>query len=404
MVVIDAAADAPPECPIGTTAFCSSNALVTCDGSGQVLGTETCVLGCNTTETRCMKVDPSNSFASFFDEAAGSTDLVLSGATTIDTDAGTIVDQSGTRTPLTSQPGAVLVIKVKSFTTGGIITVQGTRALVILSGGDVVIDHDINVNGRGEINGPGAIVNNAACRGGTPAASNANGGAGGGGGGFGTAGGSGGTGGSPVIAAGTAGAIAGNAELIPLRGGCPGGSSSYATANHFPGGAGGAVQIVSGTSIALGAGAAILANGAGAKGPSNQIFCLVDNPCGNGHGGGAGGGVLLEAPVVTMDATAGIFANGGGGKCGVFGSAQSGQRSTSAASGQTCGADTGSGGNGAATGIAAQNGANGLNDDPVGGGGGGGMGRIRVNLPLGTTFTPGGSVSGVLSQGTLQTR
>lgn len=404
----DAAIDAPPECPVGTTALCSGNGLVTCDGEGNITNTETCALGCNATETRCNKVDPSNGLAAMLDEAAASTDLLLSGATTINTDAGTIVDQTGMRTPLTSQvngsPIGSLVIKVKSFTTGGNISVEGTRALVILSGEDVVINHDINVSARLDVNGPGAITNNASCRGGAPAANNADGGAGGGGGGFGTAGGTGGTGGIPVIAGGTAGMIAGNPELVPLRGGCPGGVSSYNSGgSHAPGAGGGAIQIVSGTRISVGDNAAILANGSGARGPAS-VFCVVDTPCGNGYGGGAGGGVLLEAPVVTLAATAGIFANGGGGKCGVSGSGQAGQRSTTPATGQTCSGDTGSAGNGAAGATGATNGGNGLNDDPVGGGGGGGMGRIRVNLPLGMTFVPAGTVSGVQSQGALQVR
>jgi hypothetical protein len=269
----------------------------------------------------------------------------------------------------------------------------------------VKIDHDISVSARLEVNGPGAILSSSTCRGTDAAASNSNGEPGGGGGAFGTVGGKGGNGGSPVITGANGGMVAGNPELVPLRGGCPGGRGSGAPSGYAAGAAGGALQIVSGTSISINTDAALLANGTGGrKTSSGTVACLVDTPCGNGEGGGAGGGILLEAPMVTLVATAGIFANGGGGSCSVNGGAGNGQRSTDVALGQTCGGDTGNGGNGAAGTTAAQNGANGLNDDPVGGGGGGGMGRIRVNLPLGTSFSPAGAISGSLSAGTLQTR
>jgi hypothetical protein len=410
--MVDAAIDAPPpECPIGVTALCDGASLVTCDGQGNVTATTECAAGCNSSERRCNLVTPSNVPSTMFDEAAASTDLVLSGSATIDTDAGTIVDQSGTRTPLTSTiatgagvPVGLLVVKVKSFTTGGNVTVTGSRGLVILSGGDVTIDHTIGVSAALETNGPGAITNDASCRGKNAAAGNANGTSGGGGGGFGTAGGSGGSGGSPSVAGGGIGAVAGNPELVPLRGGCPGGRAGGAPANHFAGGGGGAIQITSGTKIAIADGAAILASGGGARGPTQTIFCIVNTPCGVGDGGGSGGGVLLEAPVVTLAATGGVFANGGGGKCGVFGAASNGQRSTTPAPGQQCSGNTGNGGNGGVLGVNPQNGANGSGNYPVGGGAGGGIGRLRVNLPLGATFQPEGVITAVLSAGVLQTR
>lgn len=401
--------DAALACPIGVTTMCSGSDLVTCDGQGNVTATTACPLGCNQGAGRCNKVNPSNNLAAFFDEAEGATDLVLMGQTTIDTDAGTITDQSGARTPLTSTvttgvPVGVFVIKVKSFQTGGIVTVVGSRALAIVSAENVTINHVLSMSARGELNGPGAIATDTTCRGGSAAAGNVNGDAGGGGGGFGTAGGRGGTGGNPQIAGGTPGGTVGVPELTPLRGGCPGGRASDAPANHFAGGGGGAIQIVSGTLISIGDGGFIAAHGAGGKGPTGPIFCIVDVPCGVGEGGGSGGAILLEAPAITVAATGGIVANGGGGKCGVFGSASGGTNNATPAPGQTCGGDTGSGGNGSAGGVAAQNGGNGLNDDPVGGGGGGGAGRIRVNLPLGTSFTPMGVVSGASSAGSLGVR
>jgi len=263
----DAAIDAPPECPVGTTTLCSGNSLLTCDGQGKVTGTQACALGCNTSETRCFKVAPSNDLAAAFDEAGAATDFVLSGSATIDTDAGTIVDQRGACTPLTSSgtvsPIGMFVIKVKSFQTGGLVTVQGTRALAIVSAGDVKIDHDISVSARLEVNGPGAILDSSTCRGTDAAASNVNGEPGGGGGAFGTVGGKGGNGGSPVITGANGGMVAGNPELVPLRGGCPGGRGSGAPSGYAAGAAGGALQIDSGTSIPINTDAALLANGTG---------------------------------------------------------------------------------------------------------------------------------------------
>lgn len=407
--VTDAAPIDAPACPIGTTAMCAGAELITCDGQGNITGTEACLLGCNATERRCNKLAPSNNLAAFYDEAEGATDLILVGAATIDTDSGTITDTGGARTPLTSTvtaglPVGVFVIKVRSFTTGGLVTVQGTRALAIVSAGAVTIGHRLSVSARADINGPGALAIDANCRGGNAGAANANGHAGGGGGGFGTAGGRGGTGGSPTVQGGAAGGIAGVGELIPLRGGCPGGRSGPQPASYAAGGGGGAIQISSGTSIDIGAGGFVAANGGGGRGPSNPIFCIIDTPCGIGEGAGSGGAILLEAPSITVAATGGVVANGGGGSCGVTGSGSAGLFSAMPAPGQTCAGDTGSGGDGAAGATAAQPGGNGLNDDPVGGGGGGGLGRIRVNLPLGTTFTPAGVVSGASSAGALAVR
>ena len=210
----DAAIDAPPNCPIGATARCVGDMLETCDGAGNVTGSSACELGCNATENRCNQVAPSNNLGAFLDEAATAPDLVLSGAATIDTTAGTITDTSGARVVPTSSvavgagvPVAVFVVKVKSFTTGGNVTVTGNRALAIVSDGAVTIGHTIDISAAAGTNGPGALTNDATCRGGNAAAGNNEGKAGGGGGGFGTAGGDGGTGAPPGAGPGVAAVI-----------------------------------------------------------------------------------------------------------------------------------------------------------------------------------------------------
>ena len=114
--------------------------------------------------------------------------------------------------------------------------------------------------------------------------------------------------------------------------------------------------------------------------------------------------MLLEAPAVTIEAGGGIYANGGGGSCSVFGAAAAGLDSTTPAAGQTCAGQTGSGGNGAAGATGATPGASKTGLDAVGGGGGGGLGRVRVNLPVGSVFSPPGVVSAVKTLGALSTR
>jgi hypothetical protein len=405
----DAAIDAPTSCPIGVTDMCAGDSLVTCDGQGNITNTTSCVLGCSTANKRCFKVASSNNLDTFMDEAATAPDLVLSGSTTIDTDAASITDQSGVRSQPNSivtagLPIGVMVIKAKTFETGGTVTVTGSRALAIVVDGAITINHPINVSAPLTGNGPGALPNDTTGRGGDGAAGATEGSSGGGGGGFGTAGGRGGTGGVATVNGGNPGGVSGNGTLIPLRGGTPGGLSGISSASHTVGGGGGAIQLVSNVSITLGATGLISANGGGARGPNIGIACLANSPCGHGEAGGSGGGILLETPVLTMNPASGLYANGGAGKCGVTGSAQSGLNSTTPAAGQTCTSPTGNGGNGAAGATPAQNGGNTSGDNAVGGGAGGGQGRIRVNLKAGTTFSPAGTVSGVESAGAVGTR
>ena len=401
----DAAIDGALACPVGAIAVCSGASLVTCDGQGHATNTEACALGCNDTAKRCNKLDPSNGLASSLDDAATANDLVLSGAATIDTDAGTVTDTSGSRVIQSSGitaglPVGLFVIKVKSFATGGDVTVVGTRALVIVSAGTVKITHTLSVSARARLNGPGSLLSDTACRGGSTSG-NANGWPGAGGGGFGSAGGRGGTGGSPLVQGGLPGGVSGTTELVPLRGGCPGGRDTTDNPSDYAvGAAGGAIQIVSNVKIELADGGFVAANGSGGgKFQGLPTVCPTGGPCDHGEGGGSGGAILLEAPVVTVNQLAGVVSNGGGGGCNVDGTGAAGSLSAVPALGSTCQQDPSKGGDGAAGLIAAQNGGNGASGKPVGGGGGGGAGRIRVNVAPGTQFSPLGAVSGARSTG-----
>ena len=393
--------------------MCDGANLLTCDGQGNITSTMPCALGCQAAEQRCRKVDPSNGLAGALDDAAGATELVLSGTTTIDTDAGTIVDATGARSPLTQTltaglPVALFVIKARSITAGP-INVVGTRALALVADGTITFNGTVSVDAARDVPGPGAITNQVACQGGAGGAGTTDGYPGGGGGGFGTAGGQGGA--AVGQLGGTGGSVVGNVELVPLRGGCSGGGGKAGTldadpALSDPGGGGGALQVVSNTSIVVGSSAFLSANGAGGKGytGSMNIFCSTTAPCGIGEGAGSGGAILLEAPTIAFDATAGVVANGGAGSCATTGSAPAGGLNNTPAPGPVCGGDTGKGGNGGAGSTAATNGGDGINDDPVGGGGGGGTGRIRVNLPSGVQFQTTAVVSPPASVGVLGTR
>lgn len=365
------------------------------------------MLGCSASANRCNKLDPSNGFANSVDEAAAAADLTLSGAATIDTDAGTVTDSSGARTVLSSTittgvPIGLFVMKVKSFTTGGNVTVVGSRALVVISAGAVTINHVLSLSARKQINGPGAILNDSACRGGDGLGTT-KGGSGGAGGGFGSAGGRGGNGGIPTAQGGSAGGVSGTTELIPLRGGCPGGRDYTNDTSFTAGRAGGAIQIVSSSKISLGDGGFVAANGSGGNYVAiGASVCSAGTPCDHGNGAGSGGAILLEAPTVTVSALAGLVANGGGGGCDPDGYGAPGASSAVPAAGAACRQDSSKGGDGAAGTIAAQSGGAGTGTTPVGSGGGGGAGRIRVNTAA--PFSPVGVVSGVTTMGSLGVR
>lgn len=211
----------------------------------------------------------------------------------------------------------------------------------------------------------------------------------GGGGAFATNGGKGGdvTNNSEV---GGAGGIAnGNAQLVPLRGGCRGGGTNDSSGPYpgLEGGGGGAIQLVSRTRILVD-GIIDVSGGGGGGDRYDQTNGIVLG------GGGAGGAILLEAPAVELGANSQLLAHGGdgGSACGQ--------------SGVTCSAA----GKGAHVGIAATAGAdqncNSSGSLPTAtGGGGGGLGRVRINTASGSYSKASSSVEdAALTAGTIATR
>lgn len=185
----------------------------------------------------------------------------------------------------------------------------------------------------------------------------------------------------------------GTDDIVPLRGGCAGGQNSGGAESPpdgtNAGAGGGALQISTRGTITMAPGSFVAVNGGGAKGytGSQTILCMSGLLCGAGPGGGSGGAILIEAAALQMDPSAGLVANGGSGHVGFEGRASNGLLSETSAPG-TVGAQT-HGGDGAASATAAQPGGS----LPSGstsnaGGGGGGAGRIRINLPPGTSFDP----------------
>ncbi|HKU36870.1 MAG TPA: C-type lectin domain-containing protein [Polyangiales bacterium] len=232
----------------------------------------------------------------------------------------------------------VLLMKSLRVQGGSTLRVTGDRPLIIVVAEDASIDGVLNASGDFSTASVGA--GGGSCAGGDGSASGSRSG-GGGGGGYGTAGGLGGA--SALLAGGSAGAVRGNANLVPLLGGCNGGKSG-ALGNS--GRAGGAVQISAlGT---LSVSGQITANGSVGVIPSLSQH--------GGSGGGSGGAILVEAGKLSLAASA-LSVNGGPGTNGAGSGGAGGASSTSSS---VAGGD---GGSGSAT--------------SGGGGGGGGYGRIR---------------------------
>jgi hypothetical protein len=384
------------------TSSCSNNQTIHCRGDGSVEEIESCPLGCNDTGERCVDVNPSNGLAGYLDMTDSAPIVVLSSGAIIDTDAGTIENGDGTMIDvpafqLSAPPGGVTVrvFAVKSLTIADAL-ITGERALAIVSDGDILIGGHVRILAGASDEGTcvGGAVAVDGCDFLCAAVSGA------GGGGFGGSGGPGGdaTAREHSAVGGAAGAIAGNASLIPLLGGCAGGGNE-----QFEGGsAGGALQLVSRTLIQLQDGPGQAHLNAGGRG-GNPAF-------GANFGGGSGGGILLEAPRVVLSSGTSMVANGGGGASYCPGNAEDGSLSGTPAQGGGVGCDDfeyGPGGKGGARLFAATAGVSVSHNVPGAawaGGGGGGVGRVRVNVPVEGDFVGSTGVSPSPSVGSLATR
>lgn len=296
----------------------------------------------------------------------------------VDTDAcpgGFVIDPS---------PAApdVCVLAGTTATISGTVTAIGTRPLVLLATGAMVVGPSATIDVSSYRNGQrGAGANHTGCPEGGAPGSSANGGGGGAGGSHQTRGGNGGAGGGG--AAGTAGAT-GTQPF--LRGGCRGANGGAGSSAGGAGGdAGGALYVLSAGALEIHG--KLRASGAGGVGAAAGK--------GGGGGGGSGGMIALYGAPLSVTAGAQIWANGGGGGGGAASSASGSDGSesftpTSPANFGTGGSGGGTGGNGGGGAIATQPGGTGQTGDRGGGGGGGGVGVIDNAGGVGIT---GGAIS-----------
>ena len=265
---------------------------------------------------------------------------------------------------------AVLVVNSLSVAAGELMTVKGTRPLVIVSATTTTLDGNLFVT-SGTTPGPTGVVNSAGLNGlgpgGGKAGMNSMYGGGSGAGSYCSVGGRGGHS-FQSQTGGAAGPTYGNAAIVPLQGGSSGGRSRLSGCS---GEGGGAVQLVAGEAITVNG--YISAPGAGG----------CDGSDWGGSGAGSGGAILIEAPSVTLSGT--LAVNGGGGG-GYSSPGKQGSNSASPAKGAF-----GCEGDGAAGAVPAKAGiddGSGTCNGPAGGGGG--VGWIRVNTSSGSmTEGPG---------------
>jgi hypothetical protein len=352
---------------------------------------------------------PSNFAACDLDYVAKDLTLEDFGGYLLDTDTGVLTNPGGGRQMLTgvqidqTDAPTIFAVFYRSFSLspGSSLTIRGNHAFALVTRQDLV------VNGSSSMGVPASWVtdgaggdNVAACLPGgrgkpgvLQSMGALSGGSGGGGGGFGADGGRG------AVVDGATGAVRtraglanGEVTLVPLRGGCRGGSGGDPASNGGPGGgAGGALQMVAGGELhVIGS---VTARGGGGQG--------VLGPSGGGGGGGSGGGLLLEASTLTIDGQ--LTANGGGGGEGgrAAGDSDFGSNGhdwdggqASGGSGASFGGDGGPGG--ALSGADGEDGMVGESDASNlagGGGGGGGVGRIHLRAIGDLTMGPASLVS-----------
>lgn len=252
---------------------------------------------------------------------------------------------------------------------GGSLRLIGERPVVVAVYGDANIGGLIEASGLGTTPGAGgsdaALCAMGAADAQLPAASAR---AGGGGGGFVSGGAAGGADPSGANAGGP-GLSEPHQDLVPLRGGCPGGAGG---AGATGGAGGGALQISAAGRFLLTSNGRLNAGGGGGTAGEERE---------GGGGGGSGGALFLEANAI--EALGNLYASGGGGGGG-GGTGDRGDRGNDGNRGNPVGggggpASGGDGGNGAgAVPTPTPGEAAGFGSTAGGGGGGGGPGAIRL--------------------------
>lgn len=331
------------------------------------------------------------------DRYLGTDDLLISAPIAIDTTLMTpgIPLPSGVTFAVALQVGGgpeLAILHVRRLEVGAAIRIRGSRPLVVIADSIDVRDL-IDAGAHHDDAGPGAMPM----------------GSGGPGRHFGSyadSGGGGGSHGSPGAAGGATtchhcpedplpGGQAGslyNTEVALLIGGSPGGRTYAAPgtpcSTGAPGAGGGAIELYARTQIVIQSAGWINAGGGGGLGGDQ---CNQPRNWLAGHGGGAGGAIVLQSPVLTNAGQ--LSANGGGGGAGGGnngdgGDGEDGGRGTTVArGGGASGKYSAAGGSGAIASTAATVGSVGPASGNAGGGGGG-LGQIvllyRTNVTAGS--------------------
>ncbi len=253
-----------------------------------------------------VNVNPAQWAASFV--TAPSWSCTTAGTTTINSLTGEVTSTSCTlgavdvtnNVAQTTGGPPVLVVRLTglTITNDHVLRLIGDKPVVLLVAGNVVVDGGlVNAGAAGFFPGAGGsrageCTSLATGLGTGGSTSNW----GGGGGGYGTAGGQGG------FSITNGGSAHGSADLMPLRGGCSGGTG----AGLAPGAGGGAFQISASGTISIGVNGVANLSAGGGGAPLG--------PDGGGNGGGSGGAILLVSPTLAMlGASGALRANGGSG-------------------------------------------------------------------------------------------
>jgi len=267
----------------------------------------------------------------------------------------------------------VLFFERYSLATGMSLVVRGQLPLILAANDTMVIDGTISTapSPTNEWYGGGAPGPSMPARGGLCALNNCMGGGqpgstnaaleiGSGGGAFCGLGGAGSILGPDAGAPPAGGLAYGVPELVPLVGGASGGSASSAVnqMNH----GGGGIELLAGNSLTIDSNAVINMGGGG----DSEAYAI---------GGGSGGGILLEAPIVNLK---GALAASGASGSAYHGAGLNGAIGLTGA----VGGGNGIGGVGSSA-TSINGGAGTVMTTANFGGGGGGAGRIRINTGCG---------------------
>ena len=413
------------------TVTCDGDILKTCGSNGTVQATTACTWGCGTTPNAHCKVFqpsygvgvPSGTLPDLVvvDNGPNATSLNIQDCANSRVDLTALKNGAWETTTLVSpqvstvsQTGGppICVVRFNKITinNGGILNIAGGGAndylISLQATGDVSIAGTINF--KDLFGGPATGAGTTASQASYGAPMNAS---GGGGGGMARAGGTGGacTGCATVTPGGAGGAAISNIKTV-FNHGSQGGGITYSITATYGGAAGGALHLLSLTRVTVTSTGKLNLNGSAAIGGMYSRDL--------GAGGGSGGALVIEAPTVSVSASALAVANGAGGKGGcvtcvgdpvptcTHANGENGQLGYTRAAGGNCNGAGNGGYEASVEGFPSYNGANANGSANISGGGGGGSpgfiflrGKTGndVMITNGAIISPAPTIEGVTS-------